>query len=444
MRRNLIFLLILGFLLAAGVAAWWISPRVVNVDPAPTVGAIPGRQPLTITFTRPMRGESVEERLTLTPSRTGEAVWNQAGTTLTFTPHQAWPSGETLTLSLDSGAKSQPGLPLFRSHSWDFKISPAHLVYLWPADGNSNLYTLNMETGESQSLTRASNGVLDFDISEDGLSLYYSVRHASGKSVIYVFDRLTGEAASLIDCDQALCRSPKISPTGRFLAYEWIPQAPDGTPGVRLYNMESQLTSSVGESGHFTENPLWSSEEWLAYYDHTEQAFLFTDLAGSETTSFPNETGGFGSWSPAGDAFVATEIFLAENGIASRHLLQFPLETALWDDFTQKNYLEDLNPVYSPDGEHIAFERKCLVASCWTPGRQLWLMSSDGERAHPLTDAPDYNHTGIAWHPDGQRLTFVRYNNAKLSDAPEIWVIDRSGDGAARLVINGYSPRWLP
>ncbi|MBS1249867.1 MAG: Protein TolB [Chloroflexi bacterium] len=442
--KNKLIALLIGLLFTAGLVAWWMAPNVESVDPLPAAGPLQGKQALKITFTRPMQAEGVEERLALQPPQASEVTWNQSRTALTLTPHQLWPSGETLTLTLDSGAKSQRGLPLLRSHAWEFEISPAHLIYLWPADGDSNLYTLNMETGNNQALTTYPYGVLDFDISADGSKIYYSVWHSSEESAIYVFDRRTRETLPLLNCSLALCRSPKISPTGQFMAYERIPQAADIDPSIHIYNIENQLTSSVSESGHFAENPLWSSEGWLAFYDHTAQAFLFTNPSDGETVTFPNETGGSGSWSLMGDTFLATEIFLAGTGTASRHLLEFSLGTGLKRDFTPKNYLEDVNPVYSPDGDQIAFERKCLVASCWTPGRQLWVMSSDGEHARPLTDAPDYNHTKVVWHPNGQLLAYVRYNNAKLSEAPEIWTITRSGEENTRLVINGYSPRWLP
>ncbi|MEA2008787.1 MAG: Ig-like domain-containing protein [Chloroflexota bacterium] len=444
MKRNLIFLLIILVILIAGVAAWGMAPRVVGVSPTSDNEPLLGKQPLQIVFSRPMNAESVEAHLSSQPPQTGTIFWNQSHDSLTFTPNQPWPHGETFTLRLDSGTKSKLGLPLLQSYTWNFEITSPVLVYLWPADGNSNLYTLNLETGESQTLTAYPNGVLDFDVSGDGLTLYYSVWHSSEESALYALSRLTGESSLILECVQSLCRSPKISPDGKYLAYEWIPQVADGVPGVRVYDLENHRSIAVGESRHFTENPIWSSTGWLAYYDHTLQAFVFTNLADGKTITLANETGGSGSWSPMGDAFITTEILQLEVNHAPRHLLKFSLNTETKQDFTLKNYLEDANPVYSPDGDFIAFERKCLEASCWSPGRQLWIMSSSGNRAYVLTDAPDYNHTGIVWHQDGQRLAYVRYNNAQISEPPEIWFVNRSGAQKTRLVINGYAPRWLP
>ena len=449
MNRKLIALLIIILPLTAGIIAWKMTPRIEAVNP-PADESLLGGQALQITFTRPMRAESVEERLDVHPPQAGTITWDDLHSTLTFTPEQAWTPGQTITLSLAYGAKSQRGLPIPQNHTWNFKISPTHLVYLWPADASSNLYTLNLESGESQTLTAYPTGVLDFDVSADGLRLYYSVWHSSEESAIYLLDRLTRESTPLIKCSPSLCRSPKISPTEQYLAYERIPQQANAAPSIYIYDLKNHQTTVVSEKAHFAENPLWSSDGTLAYYDRTQQAYIFNFLEDRGIAfpgggvNLPNQIGGFGSFSPGGEFFAASEILQIETDTAPRQLLTFSLVTGLTRALTSTEYLEDVNPVYSPVGSYIAFERKCLRESCWTPGRQLWLMSSDGTNARPLTDSPDYNHTGVVWNPDGESLAYVRYNNAKISDPPEIWTISRTGSDNIRLVINGYSPRWLP
>ena len=43
--------------------------------------------------------------------------------------------------------------------------------------------------------------------------------------------------------------------------------------------------------------------------------------------------------------------------------------------------VEDVSPVFSPDGKWIAFARRYLDPLRWTPGRQVWLMRADGTEA---------------------------------------------------------------
>jgi Tol biopolymer transport system component len=113
-------------------------------------------------------------------------------------------------------------------------------------------------------------------------------------------------------------------------------------------------------------------------------------------------------------------------------------------DLTQAIELEDSSPVYSPDGALIAFARRYLDSTRWTPGKQLWLMRSDGSEAHPLTQSGDYNHHDFAWSPDGKRLAYIRFNQTILTEPAELWLINADGSHPIELVKGGYSPQWIP
>jgi Tol biopolymer transport system component len=88
--------------------------------------------------------------------------------------------------------------------------------------------------------------------------------------------------------------------------------------------------------------------------------------------------------------------------------------------------------------------RKYLDAARWTPGRQIWLMSPDGKEFQALTNAPYFNHSSFAWSPDGQQLAYLRFNQEKLTDPPELWLMNADGSQPIQLVIGGYAPQWIP
>ncbi|MFN2280213.1 MAG: TolB family protein, partial [Anaerolineales bacterium] len=353
-------------------------------------------------------------------------------------------SGESVSLSLGRGPRSKLKLPFRGEVTFSWPVSPTSLVYLWPADGNSNLYKINPVSGESQTLTDHPGGVLDYSISPDNEAIYYTIAGENGGSEIMVLDLQSGDISLIIDCSGFLCAMPGLSPDGKLLAYEVITSEPGATPGIRIYDLVEQSKLDLGVPGEYLENPLWSPAGWLAYYNQTAKGYQFWNPAVDITHFLANETGGYGTWSSDGRYFLTSEILFAGDTLAPRHLQLFDLVEKTTQDLSSGDFLEDLNPSFSTSGLKFAFSRKSLDPQDWTPGRQLWVMELESGDSTPLTDEVDYQHTSFAWHPDGEGLAYVRYNQATLSESPEIWMIDTSSGEALRLIINGFAPGWIP
>jgi len=429
-------------LLILVLIGWQLSPRVEGIDPSE--GDLHGRQPLVINFTRSMDGDSVESRISLEPSRQGEYIWNEDFKQLTFTPSKSWPAGETISLKLKSGARSRIRLPLLGKFNIERTVSPILLTYLWPADEISNLYLVNPVSGESQALTEEVNGVLDYSISYDGERIYYSSTSENGTSRIMVLNRLTGNSGQITSCSYGLCTTPRISPDGYLLAYEYISSEPGILPTVRVLDIEVMTQIDLGEDNQYLEKPLWSPSGWLAFYNQTGKGYQFWNPVSDEKVFLPNETGGDGSWSPDGRYFVCSEILFLSGTLAPRHLQLYDLRENTTLDLSRGRYPEDLNPSFAPSGLTLAYSHKSLDPALWTPGRELWVLNILSGENTQLSDVIDYQHTSFAWHPEGKLLSYVRYNQAALSDPPEIWLIDTSNGNPLRLIINGFQPGWVP
>ena len=434
--------LIAVLLLAGLFTTWLLSPRVEDIESVDS--PLHGRQPLSISFSRPMNPESIDLNFNIGPLLQGELNWNESLHKYTFIPTISWPSGEYNVVQLNPKARSRSKLPLLGKKSWTITISSTLLAYLWPADRESSLYLVNPETGENQTLAIEETGILDYTITPDGLSLLYSILNESGGSFIISLDRLSGRKTTIIECSEGFCRSPQISPDGSLLAYTFISHEPGVQPGIRIYDLEKKTHTVLGVPEDYLDNPLWSPSSWLSYYNHTRQHYVFWNPITTRELTLPNETGGDGSWSADGRYFVCTEILFISETLAPRHLLQYDLTKETIVDLSQGNFLEDLNPSFSPQGLFLAYSRKSLDPEKWSPGRQLWVMDVEGAQTSPLTAAVDYNHTSFIWHPDGNQLAYVRYNQAKLSDPPEIWLINKDGTNNMRLIINGFAPTWIP
>jgi Tol biopolymer transport system component len=209
----------------------------------------------------------------------------------------------------------------------------------------------------------------------------------------------------------------------------------------------------VGDPAHQTLQPEWSLTGLLAFYDTQAEAYLVVKPGEGEVARFSNQTGQSGAWQPDGQAYVAPEILYLDpnvsawltdlQSLAGSHLFRYYLDGSK-EDLTQIEVMEDTAPVFSLDGEYLAFARKFLDVKLWTPGRQLWLMNMTSGETSQWTNAPLYNHYDFAWSPRGDQLAYVRFNQTVLTEPPEIWLIDIDTRLQSRLVQEGYAPQWVP
>jgi Tol biopolymer transport system component len=396
---------------------------------------------------------------------------------MVFTPEQPWPAGAMVQVKFSEGARAArfPSLPMLRGFETSFSIRQPRLAFLYPSDGPANIFLYNPLTGEIDPLTNVFSGVLDFDVSPDGASIYYSSGNTQGGSDIYRLSLSSEVPAqegaptpvfiqpeSILSCPQAQCRAVDASPDGDHLAYERsaLPAAeePALTQVWVLTLANPGQTYLVGNPDHQTLGPSWSSGGLMAFYDTDEAAYVVvepgTGTEAARRARWPNQTGQPGDWQADGLAYAAAEIFFldptSESGLqnlerlADSHLLRYPLDGSDAEDLTGLEGIEDAVPAYSPDGVWLAFARKFLDVRQWTPGRQLWLLRlSDGE-ARPLTNDPLYNHYDFAWSPDAGRLAFVRFNQSLLTEPPEVWTMDPETGQATQIIIGGYAPQWIP
>jgi Tol biopolymer transport system component len=343
-----------------------------------------------------------------------------------------------------SGVRSRISLPLLGKFSQEIAVSPVQLTYLWPADGTSNLYLADPISGDNQELTQDPYGVLDYAISQNGEKIIYSAAAEKGASRIMILDRDSGELSEIMVCSDGLCTAPRISPDGNLVAYEYIPREPGRQPTVQVLDIKTLAQIDLGEKNHYLENPTWSPSGWLSYYNQSQKSYQFWNPISAEEISLPNETGGDGSWSPDGRYFICSEILFLSDTLAPRHLQLFDLIENTLLDLSRGSYPEDLNPSFAPSGLTVAYSHKSLDPASWTPGRELWILNINSGENTQLTEVVDYQHTSFAWHPDGEQLAFVRYNQTALSDPPEIWLINTTGGDPLRLIINGFQPGWIP
>jgi Tol biopolymer transport system component len=452
-------IIVLLVLVAAGLIlyAWNSKPRIVEISPQSGEENISAVSSIRVVFSRSMDQGSVNSRLTVEPATEGTIQWQE--NSLVFMPDEPWPNGKEIQVHLDDGAKSATWLAFpMDGQSWSFTIRATGMAYLWPSNGPADIYILDPATGAIFQVTKSMD-VLEYTASLDGRWLYFSAGNSQGGADIYKIDRMRAEnpmdpsyqAEKLLDCGMAQCRSPVISPDNQTLAYEYLLPTPKGGAGpvqVWTLRLTDLVATQVGQTGNETVQPAWSMKGLLAYYDRTSSTYDVYDPATRQVVQLPNQTGQPGTWSPDGATYLAPEItYQPSSGgyeTGNSHLISYNTTNNVTADISGDQPVEDVEAAYSPDGSSIAFTRKFLDTERWSQGRQVWIMGADGSNPHALTDEPDYNHYDLAWSRDGSELAYVRFNQVKISDPPELWMASLEGNPPVQLVIGGYSPTWIP
>jgi len=457
--RYVVVAIVLGLIILIGMVAyaWVMRPKLIDEYPNEGAVDVPVTTQIRLVFSVPMNYGSVMSHLTIEPTQEGEYRWEE--NTLSFTPNQSWLSGGEVLVSLKEGVKAASWLAFpMQGESWSFTTNESDMAYLWPSDSPADIYALNPKTGAIHQFTHRMQ-VLEFTASNDGITIYFSAGNAQGGSDLYQIDLIEEANSSdnsykpkkILDCGSAQCRSPAVSFDGINLAYEYLIPNPKGGLGpaqIWLLDLSDLNAIPIGQATHETVQPVWSSNGWLAFYDRTSQVYEVVNPKIDARVQLINQTGQPGNWSQDGELYLAPEIMYypatgdTETGIS--HLFQYGIKAGTSGDLSKADNVEDVEGNYSPDGRSIAFARKYLDMERWSWGRQIWIMNPDGSNPHQITDEPNENHYDLAWSWDSQMLAYVRFDETKLYEPPELWMVNADGSNPIQLVIGGYSPLWIP
>ena len=156
----------------------------------------------------------------------------------------------------------------------------------------------------------------------------------------------------------------------------------------------------------------------------------------------------------------------ASNRLQNAELYLMEIKTLELQQLTHTDELDEYMPAFSPDGKSIAFvtERTRggmmlppVQASGSDPSRAaIYLMDIDGRNQRALIDVDGADRAPV-FSPDGQKIAFEskaptaestdNVNNAEIDDTLEIYVIDIDGTNKTQLTHNNVDdghPTWSP
>jgi Tol biopolymer transport system component len=328
------------------------------------------------------------------------------------------------------------------------RLGNPRILYLgWEEEEGSNqLYFINPDGSEQKRLTNEPLGILDFAVSPDGTQIVYSAITEEGGADIWQIDTDGRGRKRLLACSEATCTQLEWAPDGRRLIYERyknsvpgeIPSSPqlwwlDTQTGETIAVFEDEQKLGLGAR-------ISPNGRYLSYISPPDQEIHVYDIETGENLVIPSQTGEPGIWSPDSESLLISDMqFQGEQ--FSIHLFRTDLESAELTNISGADLeTNDGLPVFSLDGEWIAFSRKKPQAPM---GKQLWLMHPDGSEPAAITENADVHYNNPAWSPDGTQIVMQGYFLTEPEPSPELWVADVE-TGKLEELGRGMQPVWLP
>lgn len=249
------------------------------------------------------------------------------------------------------------------------------------------------------------------------------VQQIDGAHQIFVMDADGSNKKQVTADTQAGSYAPALSPDGETIAFH----RRDNESGFvnKIFTMDidgENLTQLTFDSGD-DKRPTWSPDgTQIAYEASTDDnlSIYVMDADGSNAEAVTDSEGNDHSvtWSPDGIlAFVSDRQQDESEDIYQVNPDGSDLEIVI--DATSDNGINLFDPVWSPDGEKIAYQGFTRLGHT-----RIFIADRDGSNADIIT-SEEFAARQPSWSPDGEYIAFTNLSDGDKTDA--IWTIRPDG-----------------
>ena len=195
---------------------------------------------------------------------------------------------------------------------------------------------------------------------------------------------------------------------------------------------------------------VWANDgEHLLFSSGGLLGVYVVDSAGLELRAFPETAPQFGDWERPG-AFAPS---LSPDGSRVAYSVFVPLDSTVietaaidgtdvqrlkpFEPNSESYYKNSVYPVWSPDGEQIAFVSNRALPRGLYYGYRLFVMGADGSDVRGVAQSIEIHGAGhllsVKWSPDGSRIAFVGTDTNVKGSLKALYTVQPDGSALTRI-----------
>lgn len=442
--KKLIFYLHIFSIVAISCQSNYINnPSLINkIDEG--VGVL---GPIILEFPDPIRDGSIEKEIIITPMVGIKFQWQ--GIRLNIFPETFFSFNQEYQLFLGKNALFHNENLAQPEYFWNIKTHPECLIYIGSATESPEIWKACLNDNSRTQLSRSKGKIIDFNISNDGQWIIYSIQNELNGTEIWLMDRNGRDNHVLYKCNEDLCREPIFASDGLSVIFIRSSKkieslAGDKNDDILLINItsgkESMLLTDKRLKVTFLQ--LSADQKYISFFESFSSSFWIWNLKTNQITELSSSEGLGGFWKRNENSFI----FAGLNywgGIPYGQINQWDEKTAsiqhLFGDENDPN--EYVSPQWRPQGDWIAAAYRPVEGSA---SKQIALFSSDGMQRVMVTKEQAFSYSFYSWSYDGEKIAFQRFQIGVSGSVPEIGLWRRSDQSNVIIEKNASSPKWIP